>query len=166
MFSDKINSPQSPILSLKTETKPIRKQADQPCSDACRAAASRKRREREHQDALVEARTQLALEVRDPDKTAAHEAARMMRASAASVRDGKRPMVTHAVNDLIAADREQTAAMDMATATDRVAPTMNRAEQRRAERRKITMTKRYARLTAWLVSGRRLCSPAIPDDCF
>lgn len=63
----------------------------------------------------------------------AREAARMMRESAASVRDGKRSIVTHPVNDLIAAGRELTAAMDMATATDRVAPPMNRAHRGRAK---------------------------------
>ena len=104
------------------------------CSDACRAAASRERRKREHQEALAAARQQMTLDLRTPDDSA-REAAETLREIAAALRAGERPLVTSAVGDLIQAGQELDAAMAAVNAAESTPPRMNRAQRRRAQRR-------------------------------
>lgn len=104
------------------------------CSDACRAAASRERRKRAHQDELAQARQQLALEVHDPDDSV-REAATVLREISAALRAGEGPLATKAVGDLIRAGQELNAVMDALNAAEATPPRGNRAQRRRAQRR-------------------------------
>lgn len=75
------------------------------CSDACRAAASRARRERKRLDELEKARLQSARDACGQDAMA-REAAKILRDITAALLSNDRPMVTHAVGDLITAGQE------------------------------------------------------------
>ncbi|VZH84005.1 hypothetical protein FRC0190_00052 [Corynebacterium rouxii] len=103
------------------------------CSDACRAAASRARRERKRLDELEKARLQSARDACGQDAIA-REAAKILRDITAALLSNDRPMVTHAVGDLITAGQELNQTMNAVKATESSTPRPNRAQRRRAKR--------------------------------
>lgn len=109
------------------------------CSDACRAAASRKRREQRHRDALAEARNQMSLNLRTPAEEAA-EAAKVVRSMARNLREGREFSVTEQHQELVAAVRELAQILDAAVAVEDAAAATkmggNRAQRRAAKRRR------------------------------
>ena len=103
------------------------------CSDACRAAASRARREQRHRDEVAQAREQLALRL--PDEQAA-DAAKLVREMTRDLRSGRDFPVTPQHQELVAAIKDFADLMDAHTAA--TAPTyapLSR-QQRRAQQRK------------------------------
>lgn len=100
------------------------------CSGACRAAASRERREREHQAALEQARNQTTLTLRTrPEELT--DAARVVREFTAALRTGAQIPITPEHRELIAAMREFSDLIAAQTAP--AAPVLNR-QQRRARK--------------------------------
>lgn len=87
-------------------------------SDACRAAASRERREQRHRDEVTQAREQLAL--RMPDEQAA-DAAELVRTMPHDLRAGRKVPATPQHQELVAAIKEFTATID--AQTDMTTPT-------------------------------------------
>lgn len=84
------------------------------CSDACRAAASRERREQRHRDEVAQAREQLAL--RMPDEQAA-DAAKLVRTMTHDLRAGRMVPATPQHQELIAAIKDFTTIMNERAAT-------------------------------------------------
>lgn len=108
------------------------------CSDACRAAASRKRREQRHQDALTQARAQITLRLRTSAEEAA-DAAAVVRAMTRDLRERREFFVTEQHKELVAAVRELAQVLDAAeSAAVSTAPQTggNRAQRRAAKRRR------------------------------
>lgn len=104
------------------------------CSGACRAAASRERREREHQDALERAHQQATLALRTPQEELT-DAARVVRALVRDLRSGREFHVTDAHRELIAAVREFADLMAPQAAAQ-PAPALNRAQRRAQNKRR------------------------------
>ena len=107
------------------------------CSDACRAAASRERREQRHRDEVTQAREQLTLRL--PHEQAA-DAAKLVRTMTNDLRSGREFPVTPQHQDLIAAIKDFADLMDAHTAA--TAPTyaplsrqQGRAQQRKKRRK-------------------------------
>lgn len=109
------------------------------CSDACRAAASRKRREQRHRDALAEARNQMSLNLRTPAEEAA-EATKVVRSMVQNLHQGREFPITEQHQELVAAIRELAQILDAAVAAEDAAPATkmggNRAQRRAAKRRR------------------------------
>lgn len=107
------------------------------CSDACRAAAGRKRREEKHRAELIEAREQTALALKTADEEAA-DAARVLREIAALARAGRGRPIAEKHADLLAAARAFCATADAQTAhsgaSQATGARPNRAQRRRARR--------------------------------
>ena len=109
------------------------------CSDACRAAASRKRREQRHRDALAEARNQMSLNLRTPAEEAG-EAAKVVRTMVRNLREGREFSVTEQHQELVAAVHELAQVLNAAVAAEDAAAAVpqtggNRAQRRAAKRR-------------------------------
>ena len=103
------------------------------CSGACRAAASRERREREHQAALEQARTQAVLTLRTRSEELS-DATRVVRELTHDLVVGRELGVSVEHHDLIAAIRDFADVMDVQTVA--AAPTLNRAQRRTQKRRR------------------------------
>lgn len=105
------------------------------CSDACRAAASRERREQRHRDEVTQAREQLVLETRHPDDSLL-EAAAVLRSIARDVRRGEEVFATPAVRQLVDAGHELDAAWSRERQDDLPPVASLSRQQRRAMQRK------------------------------
>lgn len=103
------------------------------CSDACRAAASRERREQRHRDEVTQAREQLALRL--PHEQAA-DAAKLVREMTRDFHSGREFPVTPQHQELIAAISDFADLMDARTATTAPARAPLSRQQRRAQQRK------------------------------
>ena len=103
------------------------------CSDACRTAASRVRREQRHRDEVAQAREQLTLRL--PDEQAA-DAAKLVREMTRDLRSGREFPATPQHQELIAAIKDFAALMDARTATTAPAYAPLSRQQRRAQQRK------------------------------
>lgn len=75
------------------------------CSDACRAAATRKRRDDEHKAELQQAREQTTLLLRTPEEQA-REAAEVVRTMAHDLRAGRKVPATPQHQELVAAAKD------------------------------------------------------------
>lgn len=103
------------------------------CSDACRAAASRARREQRHRDEVTQAREQLTLRL--PHEQAA-DAAKLVRTMTRDLRSGRDFPVTPQHQDLIAAIKDFADLMDAHTAATAPASAPLSRQQRRAQQRR------------------------------
>lgn len=103
------------------------------CSDACRAAASRARREQRHRDEVTQAREQLALRL--PHEQAA-DAAKLVREMTRDLRSGREFPVTPQHQELIAAIKDFADLMDAHTAATQPPAASLSRQQRRAQQRK------------------------------
>jgi hypothetical protein len=103
------------------------------CSDACRAAAHRARREREHRAEVTQAREQLALRL--PHEQAA-DAARLVREMTRDLRTGREFPVTPQHQELVAAINDFADLMDAHTAATQPPAASLSRQQRRAQQRK------------------------------
>ncbi|MCT1428967.1 hypothetical protein M3G12_10730, partial [Corynebacterium sp. p3-SID1241] len=81
------------------------------CSGACRAAASRERRRREHQEELAQAHEQATLKLRTPREEVA-DAARVVREMTRDLRMGREFHVSDEHQELVLAVREFAELMD------------------------------------------------------
>lgn len=105
------------------------------CSDACRAAASRARREQRHRDEVAQAREQLALAIKTPSEKAA-EAAAVVREMTRDLSAGREFPVTPQHQELIAAIKDFADLMDVHTAATAPARAPLSRQQRRTQQRK------------------------------
>ena len=103
------------------------------CSDACRTAASRERREQRHRDEVAQAREQLALRL--PDEQAA-DAAKLVREMTRDLRSGRDFPVTPQHQELVAAIKDFADLMDARTAATQPPAASLSRQQRRAQQRK------------------------------
>lgn len=103
------------------------------CSDACRAAASRARREQRHRDEVTQAREQLTLRL--PHEQAA-DAAKLVREMTRDLSAGREFPVTPQHQDLIVAIKDFADLMDAHTAATQPPAASLSRQQRRAQQRK------------------------------
>lgn len=103
------------------------------CSDACRAAAHRARREREHRAEVAQARAQMALRL--PAEEAA-DAARLVREMTNDLRAGREFPMTPQHENLVAAIKDFADLMDAHTAATQPPAASLSRQQRRAQQRK------------------------------
>lgn len=103
------------------------------CSDACRTAASRARREQRHRDEVTQAREQLTLRL--PHEQAA-DAAKLVREMTRDLSAGREFPVTPQHQELIAAIKDFADLMDAHTAATQPPAASLSRQQRRAQQRK------------------------------
>ena len=105
------------------------------CSGACRAAASRERRRRQHQEELAQAHEQATLKLRTPREEVT-DAARVVREMTRDLRTGREFYVSDEHQELVLAVREFAELMENNARRSAAPAGLNRAARRAKKKRR------------------------------